>query len=117
MEEEKVLICDKCKDRRGRYKCIICNKDLCSNCNERININLSKEKYSSPYPTGENQNQKIILSSVDCCNMCNVNITRIKRIGKIPEKLLDELKENLKNLLVLNELELNGEINREIKKK
>lgn len=37
----EIVLCDKCKDRVAKEKCVICDKDVCEGCSEMIPIQFS----------------------------------------------------------------------------
>ena len=92
VEQEKVIVCDFCKEKITKSKCEICHRDLCSSCGKILSINLGKGQIS--------------ISKILVCSDCNNKASMIKESvdidvgGEIKKMILDKLKKGmiLKNL-------------------
>lgn len=101
MVKTNLILCDVCKDKVGKIKCNLCNKDLCDSCKMAIQITISRAK------SYEGNSKKInIILCIDC-NSNLVNATNKNEnffddnfMNKLKREVVDYIKKGLilKNL-------------------
>ena len=101
VKKKEVVICDKCNEKIAKYKCDLCEIDLCSeyNCSKEINLEV-KKRVGTENPISFNR--------IYFCSDCEEKVFEL--LKETPNEILD--KENkIKDIIierVKKNLMLNG---------
>lgn len=97
VEKEKVVICDDCKEKIAKYKCRLCEKDLCRDCLKEKKLFLGDNAFNWVHICSDCCQKLSNLMSGNTIQKSRENLDEDDKIEKI---IIDRIKKNLilKNL-------------------
>lgn len=99
MVDQKVKICDACKERVAEKSCKICKIDLCRSCSSKLQLKIRVK------------NAHIKVLDYPLCQTCAKNIEVMNGIKfEVDEKTKDELFNLLRKHLMYHKLKGDNEI-------